>query len=602
MNDSLQPPHSASAPLGAELRVALQAAVAAGKLLLDEFNRPEGPRGERDTAPVDQEAEDLVAALLTAAFPDDGFLGEETGSREGRSGRIWVVDPNDGTRAYLGGHRGPSVSIGLLDHGVPVLGVVNAYAAPDGAGDLVAGAMGQGLTRNGAPVAPRPPSPAPQSAVVLVPLSGLRAPEAVAAAIQPMRFRSVPSIAYRLALAAVGDGDAALSLARLSSWDVAAGHALIRVAGGALRTADGPFEYTADGAGTSYGCFAGDPATVTALAALPWRQRKLPPVPERRHPRHEPDPGILARAQGCWLGQLAGDALGSLVEFKAAPDIRRLFPPSGPRRLIDGGVWATLAGQATDDSEMALALARTLVTEGTWKAPAVHAAYRRWAHSGPFDMGRTTAAALRLGQLDVTSEANGALMRVSPIGIAATHRGPEVAAAWARADAALTHPHVVAGDANAVFAATLAFAIRSGPSPADAYAFALRIAAELRVAESVQQTLVTAGAAPPDDFMRFSGWVLKALHNAFYQLLHAPSLEDGVAASAAAGGDTDTNAAIAGALLGAVHGRAQVPAQWLRMVTSCRPCRETGPHVVHVRPAEYWPADALELAECLVRL
>lgn len=63
---------------------------------------------------------------------------------------------------------------------------------------------------------------------------------------------------------------------------------------------------------------------------------------------------LLSRARGCLLGQLAGDSLGSLVEFKTAERIRELYP-EGVTRMANGGAWNTLAGQPTDDSEMALA-------------------------------------------------------------------------------------------------------------------------------------------------------------------------------------------------------------------------------------------------------
>jgi len=65
------------------------------------------------------------------------------------------------------------------------------------------------------------------------------------------------------------------------------------------------------------------------------------------------------RAQGCLLGQLAGDSLGGLVEFRSPEEIRRNYP-DGVRELADGGTWNTIAGQPTDDSEMALSLARML--------------------------------------------------------------------------------------------------------------------------------------------------------------------------------------------------------------------------------------------------
>jgi hypothetical protein len=92
--------------------------------------------------------------------------------------------------------------------------------------------------------------------------------------------------------------------------------------------------------------------------------------------------------------------------------------------------------------------------------------------------------------------------------------------------------------------------------------------------------------------------VLLALQNAFDQLLNARSVEEGVVATVAAGGDTDTTGAIAGALLGAVHGRAGVPARWARAVRCCRPLPATPTR--HPRAAELWPVDVLELAECLL--
>ena len=69
------------------------------------------------------------------------------------------------------------------------------------------------------------------------------------------------------------------------------------------------------------------------------------------------DIDMFSRAQGCLLGQLAGDSFGSLVEFRAPDGIWREFP-GGVRDLADGGTWNTIAGQPTDDSEMAMLLAR----------------------------------------------------------------------------------------------------------------------------------------------------------------------------------------------------------------------------------------------------
>lgn len=73
------------------------------------------------------------------------------------------------------------------------------------------------------------------------------------------------------------------------------------------------------------------------------------------------------RAQVCLLGQLAGDVLGSLVEFQSPEEIRRSYPED-VQELADGGTWNTIAGQPTDDTEMALLLARMLTksASGRW--------------------------------------------------------------------------------------------------------------------------------------------------------------------------------------------------------------------------------------------
>ena len=95
------------------------------------------------------------------------------------------------------------------------------------------------------------------------------------------------------------------------------------------------------------------------------------------------------------------------------------------------------------------------------------------------------------------------------------------------------------------------------------------------------------------------GWVLIAFRNALWQLLHADSLEQGVIDTVMRGGDSDTNAAIAGALLGAVHGLGAIPKQWADSVLNCRP-KAGRRGVRRPRPECFWPADALELAADLI--
>ena len=310
-----------------------------------------------------------------------------------------------------------------------------------------------------------------------------------------------------------------------------------------------------------------------------------------------PTEDMLERAQGCLLGQLAGDALGSLVEFQTPDEIWRQYP-DGVRDLADGGTWNTIAGQPTDDSEMALMLARSLAQERRYNREAVREAYVRWLDSGPFDYGNTVFSGLR-GRPNTESQANGALMRISPLGIFGAKHAEEEVADWARQDAAITHPHPVCQKANALMALAIAHALREGDSAGALYERVLAWANDMAVDESLLDVIVGAADAPPADYTVLQGWVLIAFRNAFWQLLHAADAEAGIIDTVMRGGDTDTNAAIAGALLGAVHGRRAIPERWVKCVLTCRP--EAGlPHVRRPRPKRFWPIDTLELAGRLI--
>jgi ADP-ribosyl-[dinitrogen reductase] hydrolase len=600
--------------LRAALELAVVVAREAGVLLRADLHRSGGPRGSGDKAEADTEAEWLVRQRLLAAFPGWRYLGEETGRAAGDPGApIWLVDPNDGTRDYLKGRRGSTVSIALLVDRVPRLGVVYAFAYPDDEGDLFAWAEGCGpVRRNGNPVPVALPPALDARQVVLVSSAGDTDPAGNLACASPARYRTVPSIAHRLALVAAGEAAAAVSLNRPGAWDYAAGHALLRGAGAVVVDESGrEIGYAADGESRCRFAFGGGREAVAALVGRPWASlgmgvRGEPGTtrPARlRRGEAVTEVARLSRAQGSLLGQVAGDNLGALVEFETAEAIARAFPDGGPRRLADGGRWDILAGQPTDDTEMALALSRAILDEGRYSASAVLGGYRRWLGSGPFDVGATVAGALQ-GRPNPDSQANGALMRASPLGVFAHTTSPAAAAALARGDAALTHLHPACGDASAAFVVAVAHAVREADGPEAAWQAASGWAREANAAALVVEALDAARREPPVCDAAQAGWVKIALQNAFFELLHAPTLEEGLVRTVRRGGDTDTNAAIAGALLGAVHGRAAVPLEWRSMVLSCRPLdvperrREAGGR--RPRPPEYWPVDVLEIAERLL--
>ena len=261
------------------LEVATAAARAAGELLSKEFHRSGGPRHSGAShADVDEEAERVIREKLLAAFPDFSYVGEETGSRAGDPEVTWYVDPNDGTRSYVVGLRGAAVSIGLVHEGRPVLGVVFAPTAPDDGGDLITWADGEPLRRNGKVVERKPLAKTLRASDVV--LSSQDCDRNSAANVKlcaPARYRAVPSIAYRLALVAAGEGEAAVSLNGPTHWDYAGGHALLRSVGGELFDERGEaIGYGGRGSRGGSSVFGAQPAVARELARRPWQEVRQP--------------------------------------------------------------------------------------------------------------------------------------------------------------------------------------------------------------------------------------------------------------------------------------------------------------------------------------
>lgn len=283
----------------------------------------------------------------------------------------------------------------------------------------------------------------------------------------------------------------------------------------------------------------------------------------------------LQRAQGVLYGQTCGDSLGAQVEFLTSEEIARAHP-HGVRHMTGGGPHRILAGQLTDDSEMALALAHCLARDGEFQAAQVRAAYEDWAMSDPISIGNTCAQALRLNKLSNASQANGALMRISPLAVAYAH-DPETAAMFAARDCRITHPNALVMDINAAYVFTLATIVGQGLDCLEARrVFLGRVA--LPDLNSIDES--------------HAGWVLVAVKYLLEELERESSFEDAVVNTIARGGDTDTNAAIVGAFFGGIHGVDAIPRSWRETVAACRPDR----------PAEYWARDLERLAERLLKV
>lgn len=137
-----------------DIALAERLADAAGEAIRPWFRTEHGLEAKADLSPVtraDREAEEAMRKLLIAERPRDGIHGEEFGVREGTSGRQWVLDPIDGTTAFLAGRATFGTLIALLVEGFPVLGVIDQPVL----GERWLGVAGEQTTLNGRAVSTR---------------------------------------------------------------------------------------------------------------------------------------------------------------------------------------------------------------------------------------------------------------------------------------------------------------------------------------------------------------------------------------------------------------------------------------------------------------
>jgi histidinol-phosphatase len=133
------------------LETALAAAEAASAETMSYYRGTFEVELKADQTPVtvaDRRAEDIIREMLLGAFPDHGFYGEESGRRQADAEYLWLVDPIDGTKSFVGGYGMWSTQIALMHRGELVLGVSAAPAAQETAW----AARGLGARLNGAAI------------------------------------------------------------------------------------------------------------------------------------------------------------------------------------------------------------------------------------------------------------------------------------------------------------------------------------------------------------------------------------------------------------------------------------------------------------------
>ena len=278
---------------------------------------------------------------------------------------------------------------------------------------------------------------------------------------------------------------------------------------------------------------------------------------------------LRERVVGCLLGLAIGDALGAPYEFRRRDEIPDPVPAfEHPWNDLPPGSW-------TDDTAMARNLCRSLVAHaGALDLDDVLARHLAWLGSDPPDVGALTRRVLgwrRDGERDAAdryvrelgpevSAGNGSVMYCAPLG-AVRARDSERLAEEAPALSSITHADERCR--TACLAVTLAAAgLVRGEEPEAAVGEVLGAVAERDGGEELEYLVAEAGRArridgPDRGFALFTAGI------ALQVAAGAPDFEPGLLAVVSLGGDTDTNAAVAGALLGALHGRPGLPPAWL---------------------------------------
>jgi len=276
---------------------------------------------------------------------------------------------------------------------------------------------------------------------------------------------------------------------------------------------------------------------------------------------------LLDQYRGVMLGMAAGDALGATVEFQPPDQIAANY---GVHRAIVGGGWLGLApGEITDDTQMALCIARSIVERGRFDPGDIAARFVEWFGSNPKDIGNTTRHALELLDAGVqweeagrlTHEAmkprdasNGSIMRCAPVALA-TRDDPLENARCSADSSRITHANPLCVDAcvtvNAAIAVLLA---RPDADP-------IAAAASAATLDEVRAAVEAAREAIPAT-LPAGGYVLETLTAALWAVTHHDSPEDAIVAAVNLGNDADTTGAVAGALAGARWGAEALPARW----------------------------------------
>ena len=287
----------------------------------------------------------------------------------------------------------------------------------------------------------------------------------------------------------------------------------------------------------------------------------------------------LGRFQGCLIGLAVGDALGAPLEFMTEAEIARQY---GPVREYRGGGWLGLApGEYTDDTQMMLCIARSIVAQGRFDPADVAERFVVWLDGGPKDAGNTTRRAIELLKGGVAwreageracaergrmGAGNGSVMRCAPIALL-DYRDERRLIEDSWNSSLITH-----GDPRACWGAVALNLLIAGLVAGGGEGLVEAVAARIAEREVREALLAAPGLAIAE--LRPSGFVVDTLQTALRCFLGAGSFEEALVSAVNLGGDADTVGAVCGALAGARYGLSSIPAHWQAGLRGAEEIRE----------------------------
>jgi ADP-ribosylglycohydrolase len=289
------------------------------------------------------------------------------------------------------------------------------------------------------------------------------------------------------------------------------------------------------------------------------------------------------RSIGALVGSVVGDALGAPFEFGPAGQYTAKFPTSARglhTEMCGGSGWQP--GEWTDDTQMALHTAASLLHHDGLDEADLFSRYQAWVHADPADVGIQTRHVLTSGlpwrtaaaaHFEQTGQAagNGSLMRTTPAAIFFARQGQQVTADAARRISALTHGDPAAGEGCAIFHRLVATALDDG-NPLSELEAAL---ADVHQTCRPKWATVLDEAWTPAQATESNGAVWPTLATAVWALRrYGEDFEAAMRAVIDLGGDTDTVAAVTGGLLGATYGVEVIPSRWASAVHGHVPGQE----------------------------